>query len=279
MVNIALQQRKFSLKLAPLFVGSYQRYIFYLKRLLQRLGQKQILPLWNDTFINYNDKYMNQIISTGWKQSTRNGKELDEKELIEKFLLKYFKTSVEGVSSSEVQDLVEATPPIPQIRKNHASINVEKYINAYETIHLREDAVALLAESLIKRYGKQGEFMIYDIERERRTPSNPKPCSFTEFVKRGRNVLESPEPNFLNCAVDAEIISDNNTEHIMHIKQCENARYFHEHHPQVGYLIGCSQDEFDPKIYNKNIQLQRTSTIMEGGKICDFRYYLIKQAD
>ena len=86
MNNIALPQRKFSLKLAPLFIGSYQRYLFYLKRLLQRLGQKQILSLWRDNFTDYDDKLTNQIISTGWEKCASRAREKDEEIYIKKYI-------------------------------------------------------------------------------------------------------------------------------------------------------------------------------------------------
>lgn len=276
MNTIPLQQRKFPLEFASLFLGNYECFLFYLKRLLQRLGREHALSLWQDTFKNYDDILLVQILTTGWETVLENNKKLNEKEYIDKNLQKHFGVPVENVSSTEAQKLIEATPPFPQIRNFFPSIYMKKQISAYEATHLMNDTVALLAESLIKYHGRQGEFIIYDIERERRAYGKHQRCSFKEFVTKGRTALESSAPNFLNCAVDAKIIKDTETEHIMHVTQCENARYFHERHPQVGYLIACSHDETDPKMYNKNVQLQRTSTIMEGADICDFRYCLIE---
>lgn len=275
MNTIPLQQRKFHIKLAPTFFGNYECFLFYLKRLLQRLGRESALFVWQEAFIDYRDDLLKQILSAEWKDSDRNEK-INEKEYLTKYLNDYFTSPAQGVSDIEAKDVIEKTPPIYQMRESFHSLKVERLITAYEAIHLWNDTIALLAESLIKYHGKQGELIIYDIETERRTYTKHKPCSFKEFVTKGRIALESAEPNFLNCAVDAKIIKDTETEHIMHVTQCENARYFHERHPQVGYLIACSHDETDPKMYNKNVQLQRTSTIMEDADICDFRYCLIE---
>ncbi len=63
-------------------------------------------------------------------------------------------------------------------------------------------------------------------------------------------------------------------EAVIKITQCEWARYFNQLHPGVGYLLGCSMDESGTKSYNKNINLQRTQTIVEGSEYCNFRYFV-----
>ncbi len=62
------------------------------------------------------------------------------------------------------------------------------------------------------------------------------------------------------------------------VTQCEWARYFRERHPLVGYLMACSTDEAAYRAFNPALRLQRTSTLMEGGQVCDFRIYAASEA-
>jgi len=41
----------------------------------------------------------------------------------------------------------------------------------------------------------------------------------------------------------------------------------------VGYLVACSTDDAELRAVTDGLWMQRTSTIMEGGKLCDFRIY------
>jgi len=41
----------------------------------------------------------------------------------------------------------------------------------------------------------------------------------------------------------------------------------------AGYLVACSTDDAELRAVTDGLWMQRTSTIMEGGKLCDFRIY------
>ena len=41
---------------------------------------------------------------------------------------------------------------------------------------------------------------------------------------------------------------------------------------EIGHLPSCARDSYFIQGYAPNIALTRTSTIMQGGKRCDFRY-------
>jgi hypothetical protein len=62
---------------------------------------------------------------------------------------------------------------------------------------------------------------------------------------------------------------------ILHVTACEWARYFGERHPSVAYLVACSTDEAGPRAVTDGLWMQRTSTIMEGGEVCDFTIYKV----
>jgi hypothetical protein len=76
------------------------------------------------------------------------------------------------------------------------------------------------------------------------------------------------EANIFTAGLDIERIRTSEKEAVVHVKECEWARYFQERHPQCGYLMACSTDEAACRAFNKNLRMQRTSTLMEGGKIC-----------
>ena len=92
-----------------------------------------------------------------------------------------------------------------------------------------------------------------------------------------REFDEEPEtPSIYAAGLDVENVATAPTEHITRVKHCEWARYFNERHPGVGYLVACSADEAFGRGYNESLRMQRTSTIMEGGSECDFRWYSAK---
>ena len=43
---------------------------------------------------------------------------------------------------------------------------------------------------------------------------------------------------------------------------------------EIGHLLSCARDSYFIDGYDPRIALTRTSTIMQGGKRCDFRYAL-----
>ena len=65
------------------------------------------------------------------------------------------------------------------------------------------------------------------------------------------------------------------TEVASRITACEWARYFRERHPSVGYLVSCSTDDAAVRAMNDKVRMRRTSTIMGGGRVCDFRIYAV----
>jgi hypothetical protein len=183
---------------------------------------------------------------------------------------------INDLTKNKAKHLIEITPPIMQIKKNCSNLNVCKDITAYDYIHFSLHGVALLVESLIKRYKKEGELIAYDFILEKRTNgSRNDNLSVKELMSAIGSITKSDNPNIMTAALDVDIICSSDKEIIMHIKECEWAKYFRENHPKVGYLINCSTDEAAYRTANKNIRMQRTSTLMEGGKICDFRVYAV----
>lgn len=276
MTYVPCSKRTFKLQLANPFVKNYKAYVYLLKFLLQRLGSNATIPLWQNTFTDYDDEFLQEILSTGWSK-TADIKLKNVAKDIDLSLEEHFRSPVEGVSADQARQLIEKTPPIPQIRAQLGMFNVERVTTAYEAAHIAFDSLAMLVESLLQEHGKEGELIAYTFLCENRSSiATGKPLSFKQFVEAGTAYMKSPEPNMHSAGLDVEIVKMSDTELILHVKDCEWARYFHEHHPHVGYLIACSTDEAYARACNDRIRMQRTSTIMEGGKLCDFRYYLVE---
>lgn len=81
------------------------------------------------------------------------------------------------------------------------------------------------------------------------------------------------QPDIFTAGLDQEIVRASEREVVLHIKACEWARYYRERHREVGYLMACSTDEIAYRAFNSALRTQRTSTLMEGGSLCDFRIY------
>lgn len=257
------------------FVSFYAQYLRLLRNLIERLGYENTLSIWKNTFANYDDKLLMSILSSGWlkvESDETNQLEAKAEALIEEF----FPPSGSALSRTEVGKIIEETPPIKQIKQLFSSHTIEKESTTYHAVHVLFDGLAYLAESLIDRFGKQGEFIIYDLLKEERLASSQGNTGRVEdFIKYFTS--EVKPPNLFTAGEEMEVISKSEREAVTYVRECEWARYFKERHPRVGYLMACSTDEAAFKAFNPNLRLQRTETIMEGSDKCDFRIFAIDE--
>lgn len=277
MNDLPCSKRVFRFRLASWLPSCYTSYLCWLSHLLERLGRDCTLSAWQNVRQNYDDRLLLKILTGGWGDV---GQEeiIDVEESISGLLPKFFPSVVGEVTQEDARQLVEMMPPIKHIRQTFSSLNKWKELTAYEALHLRSDVPALLAEALVRLYGKQGEYIVYDLLREERVRmSGERTGSIGEFMADFTS--EPKEPNLFTAGLEIEKIYASEREVAIHVKQCEWARYFRERHPQVGYLMACSTDETAYRAFNKNLRMQRTSTLMEGGKICDFKIYANLPAD
>ena len=86
---------------------------------------------------------------------------------------------------------------------------------------------------------------------------------------------EEETPSLFTAGLQYEVISKTKREAVLYVRECEWARYFQERHPNVGYLMACSTDEVSYKAFNSSLRMQRTSTLMEGSEMCDFKIFAI----
>lgn len=278
MSYVPCRERTFGLRLADEFEYHYWHYLHWLKHLLERLGREPTLALWADAFQAYDQGLLQRILSAGWEEVDN-----DEAEEIEGSLSgildDLFSLPVEDVTMGEAQTVLENTPPFRQIRKRFPSLKMERQTTTYEALHLFRDALALLAEALIDRYGKQGEFLIYDALLEEWPRSQEPRMSVEEYLSRRlvRFSSEPDEPSMFTAGLEVEVVRGSEKEVVTRVTACEWARYYRERHPRVGYLLGCSLDNAAYRSFNDRLRLQRTTTLMEGGTECDFRVYAVEE--
>jgi len=257
------------------FVSLYATYLRWLRHLSERLGRENTLSIWENTFTDYDEKFTMSILSSGWQKGNpdeTNQLEAKAEALIEEF----FPPSDSALTRSEVRNILEETPPIRQIKHPFSTHTIEKESNTYEALHIRFDGLAYLAESLIDKYGKQGEFIVYDLIKEGRLAASPENTgSVEDFIKNFTSEVKTP--NLFTAGLEMEVISKSEREALVFVRECEWARYYQERHPRVGYLMACSTDEAAYRAFNPNLRLQRTETIMEGSDKCDFRIFAVDE--
>jgi hypothetical protein len=264
----------FPFKMAAWLPACTGNYLRWLRALLERLGCDGALSIWQEVCQMYEDALLTQILSIGWKD-TPLAETVDVEKSIGELYPKYFPVVVEGVGQEDARRLVEMMPPILQVRQTFSSLNVWKDTTAYEALHLRFDGIARLCEGLIRRHGKQGELIVYDLMRESRIRAGGgKTGSVAEFMVDF--IAEPEEANLFTAGLEIEIVRASEREVVLNVKECAWARYFRERHPGVGYLVACSTDEADYRAFNEHLRMQRTSTLMEGGEVCDFRIYAVE---
>lgn len=114
----------------------------------------------------------------------------------------------------------------------------------------------------------------YDLlQQERIHAAGGQTGSVAEFIL---NFIAPPaEANLFSAGLETQVVQAGESEATLHVKRCAWADYFRERRPQVGYLMACSTDEAAYRLFNPSLRLQRTTTLMEGGKFCDFRVYAV----
>jgi hypothetical protein len=273
MNTIPCQKRHFPFRIN--FVSSYATYLRWLRHLIERLGWENTLSIWKNTFGDYDDQFTMSILASGWqKLDSDNTNQLEAK--VEALIEEFFPLSSSALSRSEVRNILEDTPPIKQIKQLFSTQTIEKESTAYDALHVRFDGLACVAEALIDSYGKQGEFILYDLVLEERLDSSQGYSGRVEdFIKNFTSEVKTP--NLFTAGLEMEVISKSERESLVFMRECEWARYYKERHPRVGYLMACSTDEAAYKAFNPSLRLQRTETIMEGSDKCDFRIFAVEE--
>jgi hypothetical protein len=264
----------------PWVFYTYEAYLHWLRYLLERLGRETTLRLWRNAFKRSDGTEQLQILNGDWVTDEESGAQSEESKLQE-LVARYFPEPVEGLAPREAAQLIEQTPPMPVLRNRLSVLSVKRQATAYEALLLFFEGFALLAESIISELGKKGEFLIYSIRLSEPNMCRQQHLTVEEYMKRRVSEFRTdrPTPNVLSAGLDILQISSSDREVVQHVTQCEWARYYRFRHPTVGYLLCCSTDSAAYRRANDSIRLQRTSTLMEGGKLCDFRIYAVEEPE
>jgi len=273
MDHIPCREQVYPLKLAAEFVHFYRRYTHWLKELLERLGNHAALAIWQAAFQDGEDTLLGEILSTGWLPTNDDIVDISiEKDHV---LAEFFSSPVEGLTIEQARQLVDEARPFQLISHRLPSLNVERETTAYETIHLFWNGIARLVEALISRHGKEGELIAYNVML-RWFALNQRPgMEAAEFLRIFTTQPDQPSMHTASLRYDLVYASD--SEVVIHIRECEWARYFRQRNPGVGYQLICSMDEISYRAVHPSIRMQRTSTLMEGGELCDFRIYSVDE--
>ena len=251
---------------------AYRRRLFWLRHLLERLGRKQTLPAWQEAFAKPDPGILEPFLAAGWKPRADAGTPPSEEAL----LGEGFPTSLEGVTRGRARELLAMDPTLALPRARHADLRVRKLATAYVAIHVGHDGLARLTEALCRRLGKEGELVAYDVMRaHRRESASKRPMTVQQLLSQWGAPLSSGPRDVFWAGLESEVIRRSEREVVAHVKACEWARYYHDHHQSVGYLVSCSTDDAELVTCNASMRMQRSSTLMEGGPVCDFRVYVI----
>lgn len=79
-------------------------------------------------------------------------------------------------------------------------------------------------------------------------------------------------------ALDVRVIDNDDQHYNYDVTRCRYAEMYHEMGlGEIGHLLSCARDDKFIVGYAPNVELTRTTTIMEGSKCCDFRYHVKKE--
>lgn len=265
--------RTFPLKLEALWSASFDTRLYWLRSLLERFGKEAALAVWKKAFRDVKDDLLDTILAGDWQPyEAEEGTTRSAEEILEG----RFASPVEGITKAEARRLVHLDPGIVVPPRRFPSLRVQKEVNGYAGNHLRFDGIARVAEVLLDRHGKQGELAAYDFLRAQRwEQSAGQPREAGEVIREWADFPQSKDRNIWTAGINVKLVRRSETDAVVHVTACEWARYFTERHPRVGYLISCSTDDAALLATNDRLRMQRTSTIMEGGKVCDFRVYVV----
>ena len=96
-------------------------------------------------------------------------------------------------------------------------------------------------------------------------------------VDAGRTfAAQEPDGTSVRSFVALQVLWEKDDAHYDYdVHRCSYAEMYHAMGlGEIGHLLSCARDSYFIQGYAPDIALTRTSTIMQGGKRCDFRYAL-----
>ncbi len=79
-------------------------------------------------------------------------------------------------------------------------------------------------------------------------------------------------------ALDIRVLDNDDEQYNYNVTRCRYAEMYHEMGlGEIGHLLSCARDEKFIVGYAPDVELTRTTTIMQGSPCCDFRYRVNKE--
>ena len=240
--------------------------------LIERIGSEEAQAIW-ESLPKQPDDLMKQILSY---EAVEETEPCAPDELTEG-VGEAFATPLRGIDAAAAEEFLLSSPPFSWLRDAHPSLQGTLSLTTYEALHLSRDALAGICETVIERFGKAGELMIYDALNAEWQSVITKKMSGADFMRNRLSRYKNPskELDIFGAGLDVELKSGDDKEILAHVTLCEWARYFLDRHPSVGYLLACSLDDPVYRLQTDEVRFQRRCTLMEEGEYCEFRFYAV----
>ncbi len=263
-------ERRFDLSLSHELAGTLSTYATVYRHLLERLGLEAANGLW-DELPKSPDALTREVLANKARLETDPLSEVGMREGIDSI----FASPVRGVTAGQALSFLRAKPPFVFIQAAAPSGQGILSLTTYQWLHLFRDALARIAEEAIARYGKAGEFVIYDALLGETAGWSK--ISADEFMRQrlARYQTTPDTPTAFSTGLDIDLVRGDEREIVAHVTRCEWARYYRDRHPSVGYLLACSLDDPMYRRLCDGVRFQRRCTLMEGRRYCEFCFYRI----
>jgi len=160
--------------------------------------------------------------------------------------------------------------------KHSAGQNPVSGFNTLSILERRKIEIQIMGPILRAFIKKFGELEATDTTREViKQIARDQGSEFAKFI--GSNSLmdfsSNKDPWQKGNALEIDELQINEKEYSFNVTRCRYAEMYHDlGYGDLGKIFSCSRDFEFSTGFNSKIKLQRTQTIMEGFKFCDFRY-------
>jgi hypothetical protein len=261
-------ERRFDLTLSHEVAGALSTYATVYRHLLERLGREAANGLW-DALPTAPDALTSEILALPRQPETEPLTATQLREGLDRV----FASPVRGVTSEQALGFLSGKPPFIFTQAAAPAGQGILSLTTYQWLHLFRDALARIAEEAVARYGKAAEFMVYDALLGEAAGWDK--ISGEEFMRQRLARYQTPAetPNAFSAGLDITLVRGDEHEIVAHVTACEWARYYHDRHPSVGYLLACSLDDPMYRLVCDDVRFQRRCTLMEAGSYCEFCFY------
>jgi len=106
-------------------------------------------------------------------------------------------------------------------------------------------------------------------------------ADFAKQEPEGANLRSFVELQYLwekDNALDVKVLDNDDQHYNYDVTRCRYAEMYHEMGlGEIGHLLSCARDDKFIVGYAPEVELTRTTTIMQGARCCDFRYRVKKE--